>query len=62
LRDPGFPHDSGLHLSGPGRRLAPVPGAIHNHGKFFVKRGEWVHDKSRDAEKIEAVFASLATL
>ena len=33
---------------------------IHNHGKIFVKRGEWVHDKSRDAEKIEAVFASLA--
>jgi hypothetical protein len=33
---------------------------IHNHGKFFVKRGEWVHDKSKDAEKIEAVFASLA--
>jgi hypothetical protein len=34
---------------------------IHNHGKIFVKRGEWVHEKSRDAEKIEAVFASLAT-
>jgi len=34
---------------------------IHNHGKIFVKRGEWVHDKSRDAEKIEAVFTSLAT-
>ncbi len=33
---------------------------IHNHGKIFVKRGEWVHDKSKDAEKIEAVFASLA--
>jgi hypothetical protein len=33
---------------------------IHNHGKIFVKRGEWVHDNSRDAEKIEAVFASLA--
>ena len=33
---------------------------IHNHGKIFVKRGEWVHDKSRDAEKIEAVFAALA--
>jgi hypothetical protein len=33
---------------------------IHNHGKIFVKRGEWVHDKSREAEKIEAVFASLA--
>lgn len=33
---------------------------IHNHGNIFVKRGEWVHDKSRDAEKIEAVFASLA--
>ena len=32
---------------------------IHNHGKIFVKRGEWVHDKSKDAEKIEAVFASL---
>lgn len=33
---------------------------IHNHGNIFVKRGEWVHDKSKDAEKIEAVFASLA--
>jgi hypothetical protein len=33
---------------------------IHNHGRIFVKRGEWVHDKSRDAERIEAVFASLA--
>jgi hypothetical protein len=33
---------------------------IHNHGKIFVKRGEWVHDKSKDAEKIEAVFTSLA--
>ena len=35
---------------------------IHNHGKLFVKRGEWVHDNSRDAQKIEAVFASLATM
>jgi hypothetical protein len=35
---------------------------IHNHGKFFVKRGEWVHDKSSDAKKIEEVFASLAVL
>ena len=35
---------------------------IHNHGKIFVKRGEWVHDKSRDAKKIEEVFASLATM
>ncbi|QSX77945.1 MEDS domain-containing protein [Agrilutibacter solisilvae] len=33
---------------------------IHNHGRIFVKRGAWVHDKSRDAQKIEAVFASLA--
>jgi hypothetical protein len=33
---------------------------IHNHGKSFVKRGEWVHDNSKDAQKIEAVFASLA--
>ena len=33
---------------------------IHNHGRIFVKRGEWVHDRSRDAERIEAVFASLA--
>jgi hypothetical protein len=33
---------------------------IHNHGKIYVKRGEWVHDNSRDAKKIEAVFASLA--
>ena len=22
---------------------------IHNHGKIFIKRGEWVHDKSKDA-------------
>ena len=35
---------------------------IHNHGKIFVKRGEWVHDKSKDAERIEAVFASLAAV
>jgi hypothetical protein len=34
---------------------------IHNHGKIFVKRGEWVQDNSRDAKKIEAVFASLAS-
>jgi hypothetical protein len=33
---------------------------IHNHGKIFVKRGEWVHDNSRDAKKIEDVFASLS--
>jgi hypothetical protein len=33
---------------------------IHNHGKIFVKRGEWVHDKSRDAASIESVFVSLA--
>lgn len=33
---------------------------IHNHGKIFNKRGEWVHDKSKDAERIESVFASLA--
>jgi hypothetical protein len=35
---------------------------IHNHGNIFVKRGEWVHDKSKDAEKIESVFTSLANL
>ena len=35
---------------------------IHNHGRIFVKRGEWVHDKSRDARKIEALFASLAAM
>jgi hypothetical protein len=35
---------------------------IHNHGRIYVKRGEWVHDKSRDAKKIEAVFALLARL
>ena len=33
---------------------------IHNHGNIFVKRGAWVHDNSRDARKIEEVFASLA--
>ena len=35
---------------------------IHNHGNIFVKRGEWVHDKSRDAKNIEAVFSSLANM
>lgn len=35
---------------------------IHNHGQLFVKRGESVHDNSRDAQKIEDVFASMATL
>ncbi|MFZ0321801.1 MAG: MEDS domain-containing protein [Candidatus Sulfotelmatobacter sp.] len=35
---------------------------IHNHGKIYVKRGEWMHDHSIDAQKIEAVFASLASL
>ncbi|MES2606672.1 MAG: MEDS domain-containing protein [Pseudomonadota bacterium] len=35
---------------------------IHNHGKFFVKRGEWTHDMSQHAEKIETVFASLAAM
>jgi len=35
---------------------------IHNHGNIFVKRGEWVHDRSRDAERIEAVFASLVAV
>ena len=35
---------------------------IHNHCNIFVKRGEWVHDNSRDAKTIEAVFASLARL
>jgi hypothetical protein len=33
---------------------------IDNHGRIYVKRGEWVHDNSKDAEKIEAFFASLA--
>lgn len=33
---------------------------IHNHGKLFVKRGTWVHDKSEDAKQIEQVFAALA--
>jgi hypothetical protein len=33
---------------------------IHNHDKIFVKRGEWMHDKSKDAERIEGVFAALA--
>jgi hypothetical protein len=35
---------------------------IHNHGNIFVKRGEWVHDNSRDARTIEAVFSSLASM
>src|SRR6266403_1004780 len=25
---------------------APCVDAAHNHGNIFVKRGEWVHDKS----------------
>ncbi|MCC8363622.1 MEDS domain-containing protein [Lysobacter sp. A6] len=33
---------------------------IHNHGNIFVKRGEWVHDRSKEAANIEAVFAALA--
>lgn len=33
---------------------------IHNHGRIFVKRGEWVHDRSKDAQKIESMFAALA--
>jgi hypothetical protein len=44
-------------------RAAALQGSrelIHNHGKIYIKRGEWVHDKSKDAERIEAVFASLA--
>jgi hypothetical protein len=40
--------------------LHPCRELIHNHGHIFVKRGEWVNDNSRDAQKIEAVFASLA--
>ena len=35
---------------------------IHTHGKIYVERGEWVHDNSRNAKKIEAVFASRAAL
>jgi hypothetical protein len=30
---------------------------IRNHGKIFVKRGEWVYDDSRDAKRIETVFS-----
>jgi hypothetical protein len=40
--------------------LHPSRELIHNHGNISVKRGEWVLDNSRDAKKIEAVFASLA--
>jgi hypothetical protein len=32
---------------------------IHSHGKVFVKRGAWVHENTRDAAKVEALFASL---
>jgi hypothetical protein len=35
---------------------------IHNHGKIYIKRGDWVHDNSRDAEKIETLLASFATM
>jgi hypothetical protein len=35
---------------------------IHNHGKFFVKRGEWTYDLARDAEKIESAFSSLSAM
>jgi hypothetical protein len=42
--------------------LHPSRELIRNHGKLFVKRGEWVHDNSRDAKTIEAIFASLAGL
>jgi hypothetical protein len=42
--------------------LHPSRALIHNHGKIFVKRGEWVHDKSKDAENIETVFTTLAAM
>lgn len=32
---------------------------IHNHGRFFVQRGEWVHDRSRSAQMVETIFSSL---
>lgn len=32
---------------------------IHNHGNIFVQRGEWLHDKSRDAQRIEELFVAL---
>jgi hypothetical protein len=33
---------------------------IHNHSHIFVKHGDCVQDKSRDANSVESVFASLA--
>ena len=47
----GFPHDGRLRLPGPGRYDCRCRELIHNHGNIFVKRGEWVHDKSRDAKR-----------
>jgi len=46
-----------------------TPIALKGHEKahasdllpIFLKRGEWVHDKSKDAERIETVFVSLVT-
>lgn len=40
--------------------LTPCRELIHNHGRIFVRRGTWVHDRSKEAQRIEAVFASLA--
>ena len=39
LRDPEFPHHGGLHLSGPGRRHGPVPGADPQSRQDFRQAG-----------------------
>ena len=31
---------------------------IHNHGRIFVQQGAWVHDRSKDAQRVEAIFAT----
>ncbi len=46
----------------PARAAALHRSSFNNQGKIYVKRGEWVNDNSREAETIEAIFASLATL
>jgi hypothetical protein len=39
--------------------FASVPGAHSQPWQDIVKRGEWVHDKSKDANRIEALFGAL---
>lgn len=51
----------GLRVASASAAMCGCRELIHNHGNIFVKRGEWVHDRSKDAARIEAMFASLAS-